>query len=73
MKVGIKYQVDVKKLLKEYFYQGKKGTYVTLTSFVDLDNTDEYNNSGFIKQECGKRWPGGNDMGPQMETNAVQK
>lgn len=50
-KVGIELKIDVKKLDKELFYQGKKGTYATLVAFVELDEKDQYGNSGFITQQ----------------------
>ena len=53
-KVGISISIDVSKLDKSRFYQGKKGVYADLTTFVDLDNLDKYDNNGFIKQSSKK-------------------
>ena len=54
MKVGINLRIDVTKLDKSAFYKGEKGTYVDLTTFVDLDEKDQYGNNGMIKQDMGK-------------------
>ena len=53
-KIGVSLSIDVTKLDKSAFYSGKKGTYVSLTTFIDLDNKDEYDNNGFVTQELGK-------------------
>ena len=54
MKVGIELRIDVKKIEKARLYEGQKGTYLTMTTFVDLDNTDEYDNNGFISHKKEK-------------------
>jgi len=53
-KLGISIKIDVKKILKERLYQGAKGTYVDLTTFIDTDNVDQYDNNGFISQSVSK-------------------
>lgn len=47
-KIGIEIRIDVKKIEKERLYHGEKGAYLTMTTFVDTDNKDEYGNNGFI-------------------------
>lgn len=54
MKIGISIKIDVKKILKERLFQGAKGTYVDLTTFIDTDNVDQYDNNGFISQSVTK-------------------
>lgn len=54
MKVGLNLSIDVTKLEKERFVKGKKGTYANLTTFVDIDNKDQYDNNGFINQSITK-------------------
>jgi hypothetical protein len=56
MKVGIEIRIDVTKIDKARIYQGKKGKYLTMTSFVDLDQEDQYGNNGFVshKKEQGE-------------------
>ena len=48
MKVGIELQIDVTKIEKHRIYEGKKGKYLTMTAFVDLDNKDQYDQNGMI-------------------------
>ena len=54
MKVGLNISIDVSKIVKERLYKGEKGNYLNLTTFVDLDNKDKYENNGFISQSVTK-------------------
>jgi len=54
MKIGVEISIDVTKLDKSRFYKGKKGTYATLTAFIDIENTDQYDQNGFITQKRTK-------------------
>ena len=49
MKLGISVRIDVTKIDKSRLYQGAKGTYLDLTTFVS-DELDQYENNGFISQ-----------------------
>lgn len=83
MKVGIELKIDVSKIDKTRLYRGEKGTYLTMTAFVDLDNKDQYDNNGMIthkKLEGEGRAPIlGNskvfwaDSGSQNQNNAPQQ
>jgi hypothetical protein len=53
-KLGISIRVDVTKIDKARLFEGKKGTYLDLTTFIDLDHQDEYGNNGFISQSVNK-------------------
>jgi len=53
-KVGISIKLDVSKLDKTRFFKGAKGVYCDLTAFVNLDELDQYGQSGFITQELSK-------------------
>lgn len=53
-KLGISIKIDVTKLDKARFFQGAKGTYADLTTFIDTDNLDQYDNNGFISQSVTK-------------------
>ena len=57
MKVRINFDIDVTKLDKTRFFKGEKGTYCNMTAMVDLDNTDEYGNNGFITEAKKKEEP----------------
>jgi len=48
MKIGVEVQIDVKKIEKARLYQGQKGTYLTMTTFIDTEQQDQYGNNGFI-------------------------
>ncbi len=50
MKVGISLKIDVTKIDKSRLFKGDKGTYLDLVTFVELDEKDQYDNSGFIAQ-----------------------
>jgi len=54
MKVGISVRIDVTKIDKSRLYKGAKGTYLDLTTFVDTDQQDQYENNGFISQSVTK-------------------
>jgi len=54
MKIGISGKIDVKKIEKERLYQGSKGTYLDFTTFVDIDEVDQYGNNGFVSQDVSK-------------------
>jgi len=49
MKLGISVRIDVTKIDKSRLYQGAKGTYLDLTTFIS-DELDQYENNGFISQ-----------------------
>jgi hypothetical protein len=54
MKIGVEVKIDVKKIEKARLYAGAKGTYLTMTTFIDLDEKDQYENNGFISHKKNK-------------------
>lgn len=54
MKVGLSINIDVTKLDKSRLYKGEKGTYLNLTTFVDIDQKDQYENNGFVTESLTK-------------------
>ena len=54
MKIGVNISINVSKIEKDRLFQGKKGKYLDLTTFIDLDNLDQYENNGFIAQSVSK-------------------
>ena len=54
MKVGLEVSIDVTKIDKARLYQGAKGVYLTMTTFVDLDQKDQYDNNGFVAHKKNK-------------------
>ena len=53
-KVGVSLKLDVTKMDKARFFKGAKGTYCDATVFIDLDELDQYGNSGMITQDVTK-------------------
>jgi single-stranded DNA-binding protein len=51
MKIGVEVRIDVTKIDKARLYVGAKGKYLTMTTFIDLDQKDQYDNNGFIAHE----------------------
>jgi hypothetical protein len=55
MKIGISLKIDVTKIDKTRLFIGKNGAkYLDLTTFIDIDNPDQYGNNGFITQSKNK-------------------
>ena len=54
MKIGISIKIDVTKLDKNRIFNGEKGKYIDLTTFVNLDKQDQYGQNGFISQSVNK-------------------
>ena len=54
MKIGLSLRIDCTKIDKARLYAGAKGTYLDLTTFVDTDQQDQYENNGFISQSVDK-------------------
>jgi len=53
-KIGINISIDVSKIDKSRLFKGKKGTYMDLTTFIDPDKPDQYEQHGFISQSTSK-------------------
>ena len=53
-KVGVTLKIDVTKIDKSKLFNGAKGTYLDAQVFIDLDELDQYGNSGMITQAVSK-------------------
>jgi len=53
-KIGVNLKIDVSKIDKTRLFKGQKGTYLDATVFIDLDQLDQYGNSGMITQDVSK-------------------
>ena len=42
MQIRVNVSIDVTKIEKERLYKGAKGTYLNLTTYLDLDEKDQY-------------------------------
>ena len=55
MKLGVEISIDVMKIDKTRLYDNKKGAkYLTMTTFIDTENPNEYGNHGFISEKQTK-------------------
>ena len=54
MKIGVEVKIDVTKIEKMRLYKGDKGTYLTMTTFIDTEVKDQYGNNGFIAHKSDK-------------------
>jgi len=54
MKIGLSVKIDVSKIDKSRLFKGEKGTYLDLTTFINMDEADQYGNHGFISQSVTK-------------------
>ena len=64
MKLGISVRVDVKKIDKARLYEGEKGTYLDMVTFIDTEEVDRYDNNGFISQSVSKEERDNKVQGP---------
>ena len=53
-KVGVNISNNLSKLDKSRFFQGKNGLYLDLTTFINLDEQDQYGKNGIVKQSTKK-------------------
>ena len=54
MKIGVNVRIDVTKIDTNRLFKGKKGAYLDLSTFIDLDQKDQYGNNGFITESVSK-------------------
>ena len=53
-KVGVSLKINVSQIEKARLFAGQKGKYLDATVFIDLDQLDQYGNSGMITQDVTK-------------------
>ena len=53
-KVGVSLKINVSEIDKSRLFAGQKGKYLDATVFIDLDQLDQYGNSGMITQDVSK-------------------
>lgn len=70
-KVGISLKIDVSKIDKNRLFKGSKGVYLDATAFVDLDDLDQYGNSGMITQDVTKEEKQSGTKGPILGNSKV--
>lgn len=53
-KVGVSLKINCSMIEKARLFKGAKGAYLDATVFIDLDQLDQYGNSGMITQDVSK-------------------
>lgn len=53
-RIAVSLKINVSNIEKERLFKGQKGTYLDATAFIDLEQLDEYGNSGMITQDVSK-------------------
>lgn len=53
-KVGVSLKIDVSRIDKNKLFKGAKGVYLDAQVFIDIDELDQYGNSGMITQAVTK-------------------
>lgn len=70
-KIGVRLKIDVKKIEKARLYQGKKGTYLDATCFIDIDEEDQYGQNGMVTQDVTKEEREAGTKGPILGNVSV--
>jgi hypothetical protein len=63
-KIGVSLKISVNMIEKARLFKGAKGTYLDATVFIDLDQLDQYGNSGMITQDVKKEEKDAGVKGP---------
>ena len=53
-KIGVSLKINVSQIDKMRLFAGQKGKYLDATVFIDIDQLDQYGNSGMITQDVKK-------------------
>lgn len=51
MKIGVNLRINLDKVDESKVFNGKKGRYLDMTAFIDIDNFGQYGDNGMIKQD----------------------
>ena len=54
MKIGVSLKIDVTQIDKARLFAGQKGKYLDATVFIEVEQKDQYGNSGMITQDVSK-------------------
>ena len=63
-KIGVRLKINVSMIEKARLFAGNKGKYLDATVFIDLDEKDQYGNSGMVTQDVSKEERDQNIRGP---------
>jgi len=64
MKIGVSLKINVSQIEKARLFPGQKGKYLDATVFIDVNDLDQYGNSGMITQDVSKEEKAQNVKGP---------
>ena len=53
-KIGVSLKINVSQIDKVRLFKGQKGVYLDATVFIDINELDQYGNSGMITQDVKK-------------------
>jgi len=53
-KYGVEIKIDVSKIDKDRLFKGKKGTYLDMTVFLDVDNQGQFGDNGMVTHKKGE-------------------
>ena len=53
-KIGVSLKINVSQIDKARLFSGQKGKYLDCTVFIDINDLDQYGNSGMITQDVSK-------------------
>ena len=53
-KIGVSLKINVSQIDKARLFSGQKGKYLDCTVFIDINDLDQYGNSGMITQDVTK-------------------
>lgn len=70
-KIGVSLNIAVSKIDKARLFKGAKGVYLNCTAFIDLDELDQYGNSGMITQDVTKEEKEAGTKGPILGNTKV--
>lgn len=71
-KIGVSLKIDVSKIDKAKLFKGAKGgVYLDCTAFIDLNDLDQYGNSGFISQDVTKEEKQNKVRGPILGNSKI--
>ncbi len=70
-KIALSLKINVSEIDKARLFAGQKGKYLDCTIFVDLDQLDQYGNSGMITQDVSKEEKAQGVKGPILGNGKI--
>ena len=70
-KIALSLKINVSMIEKARLFEGKKGKYLDATIFVDLDELDQFGNSGMITQDVTKAEKDAGTRGPILGNGKI--